>query len=145
MLVSALSVLRVPVRLSVECPRAAVQTGARDRLLFDPGARQFVGAEHHERLEIDAGDRLVVDAEHPHHLVAVLSEQAPALAEGFKGVVAGPLDLAGVPGDDQLLGLSVGQARLAEHAGIRWLIRSFIGRKRAPRADDPLTIFIVAT
>jgi hypothetical protein len=48
-----------------------------------------------------------------HHLVAVLGEQAPALAEGLNGVVAGPLDLAGTPGDNRLLGLSVAQRRLA--------------------------------
>jgi hypothetical protein len=103
-----------PICLSVDCPGAAVQIGARGRFLLDPGARRFVMAENQARPEIDAADRLAVDAVHPHHLAAVRDEQPPPLNEGSGRVVAGPLDLAGAPGDDKLLSLSVAQRHLPQ-------------------------------
>jgi hypothetical protein len=109
----ALSVLRLPVRLSVECPGATVQIGARGRLPLDPGARRVVTAENQAWLEIDAADRLAADAVHPHHLAAFRGEQSRALSDGSGRVVAGPLGLAGVPGDNKLLCLSVAQTHLA--------------------------------
>ena len=87
--------------------------GTCGRLLLDQDGRRFVIAENQARFEIDAAARLAVDALNPHHLAAFRSEQSRALSDGSGRVVAGPLGLAGVPGDNKLLCLSVAQTHLA--------------------------------